>query len=150
MKNARQEAILKLIEQYEIETQEELAARLGDAGVNATQATMSRDIRALALHKVQGSGGRLHYAVRTESQEDLSGRYKRALEDAFVSVDISMNIAVIHTVSGMAMAAAAAIDHLGWEEVLGCIAGDDTIIAVIRSPEMAEVVRKRIESITGG
>ena len=150
MKNARQEAILKLIEQYEIETQEELASRLGSAGFTATQATVSRDIRALSLHKVQGSGGRLHSAVKEETLDALSGRYKRALVDACVSMDPALNLVVIHTVSGMAMAAAAAIDHMGWEEVLGCIAGDDTIIAVIRSPEQADIIRKRIDAITGG
>ncbi|MDO4619715.1 MAG: arginine repressor [Lachnospiraceae bacterium] len=150
MKNARQEEILKLITAFEIETQEELASRLNRAGYAVTQATVSRDIRELKLRKTQGGSGRLCYTARDENAENLKERYQRVLRDAFVSMEFSINIMVMHTVSGMAMAAAAALDSLGWDELLGCIAGDDTVMAVLRSPEEADTIRKRIETITEG
>lgn len=147
MKNARHEQILKLIGEYEIETQEELAALLNRTGFQVTQATVSRDIRQLQLRKVQGPDGRQHYAAESAEDPNLAKRYQRVLRDSFVSVDVSGNILVIHTVSGMAMAAAAALDSLDWAELLGSIAGDDTIMAVIRSPEDAGAVTERLLAI---
>lgn len=148
MKNARHEQILQLIETYNIETQEELAEKLNEKGFTVTQATVSRDIRQLQLQKITESDGRSHYAFGGVYHEDLSRRYKRVLHDAFVSADHAGNIIVIHTVSGMAMAAAAALDSLDWREVLGCIAGDDTIMVVIREPETAQKIIKRIRSVS--
>ena len=148
MKNARHEQILQLIEKYEIETQEELAERLNKAGFTVTQATVSRDIRQLQLRKIPSAEGRLRYAVGAVGDADLSQKYKRVLEDAFVSAESAGNIVVIRTVSGMAMAAAAAIDSLDWREVLGCIAGDDTIMVVVRTPECASEIISRVRSIS--
>ncbi len=147
MKNARHEQILLLVEKYEIETQEELAERLNEAGFTVTQATVSRDIRQLQLRKIPSANGGFHYAVGALGKEDLSLMYKRVLEDAYVSADCAGNIVVVHTVSGMAMAAAAAIDSLDWREVLGCIAGDDTIMIAVRSEEAGPEVVGRIRSI---
>ena len=147
MKNARHEQILLLVEKYEIETQEELAERLNEAGFTVTQATVSRDIRQLQLRKIPSANGGFHYAVGAFGKEDLSLMYKRVLEDAFVSADCAGNLVVMHTVSGMAMAAAAAIDSLDWREVLGCIAGDDTIMIAVRSEEAGPEVGGRIRSI---
>ncbi|MBR3172111.1 MAG: arginine repressor [Lachnospiraceae bacterium] len=147
MKNARHEQILQLIGVYDIETQEELAEKLNEKGFTVTQATVSRDIRQLQLRKVTGSDGKSHYTLGG-SQVDLSRKYKRVLEDAFVSADHAGNIIVIHTVSGMAMAAAAALDSLDWGDVLGCIAGDDTIMVVIREPENASEIIGRIRGIS--
>ncbi|HAE44703.1 MAG TPA: arginine repressor [Lachnospiraceae bacterium] len=147
MKNARHEQILLLIEQYEIETQEELAERLTEAGFTVTQATVSRDIRQLQLRKVTSSSGKLRYTVGSVGNADLSQKYKRVLEDAFVSAEYAGNLVVIRTVSGMAMAAAAAIDSLDWREVLGCIAGDDTIMVAVRTEEAAPEIIGRIRSI---
>ena len=149
MKNARHEQILKLIRQYSIETQEELAAKLNETGFTVTQATVSRDIRQLQLRKVQSSGGRLRYAADAFDAPDYGKKYQRVLKEAFVSMDVSVNMLVIHTVSGMAMACGAALDSFDWPELIGCIAGDDTIFAVIRSPEDAGEVRERIEEIVG-
>ena len=149
MKNARHEQILKLIGQYEIETQEELAARLVSSGFQVTQATVSRDIRQLRLIKVTGADGRQHYALEDGEGPDLAIRYQRVLKDSYVSMDVSLNIAVIHTVSGMAMAAAAALDSLDWPELLGSIAGDDTVMAVLRSAEDAPVLMEKMSAITG-
>ena len=148
MKNARHEQILLLVEKYEIETQEELAERLNEAGFTVTQATVSRDIRQLQLRKIPSANGGFHYAVGALGKEDLSLMYKRVLEDAYVSADCAGNLVVGHTVSGMAMAAAAAIDSLDWREVLGCIAGDDTIMIAVRSEEDGPEVVSRIRSVS--
>ncbi len=150
MKNARHEQILKLITKYEVETQEELASLLNESGFQVTQATVSRDIRQLRLRKVQTEDGRQHYRPDSGEDPNLAMRYQRVLRESFVSMDVSLNIVVIHTVAGMAMAAAAALDSLAWPEILGSIAGDDTIMAVLRSPEDASSVKKRLVGQRGG
>lgn len=147
MNNARHEQILKLISEQDIETQEELAALLNRTGFAVTQATVSRDIRQLQLTKSPGKNGKLRYTTGAGDHLDLSQKYKRVLRYAFVSMDVSMNIMVIKTVSGMAMAAAAALDSLDWPEILGCIAGDDTIMVVIRKIEDAETLKSKIRDI---
>ncbi len=147
MKNARHEEILRLIDEYAIETQEELAAHLVENGFQVTQATVSRDIRQLQLRKVQGADGRQYYTTRADGNPVLMRRYQRVLRDTYVSCAISGNIMVIHTVSGMAMGAAAALDSLDWPEILGSIAGDDTVMAVLRSPGDGETVRARLEEL---
>ena len=147
MKNARHEQILKLIREHDVETQEELAELLNRSGFAVTQATVSRDIRQLQLHQPAGPDGHFRYSAKNAGDPENALRYRRVLRDAFVSMDVSSNILVIHTVSGMAMAAAAALDSLDWSELLGCIAGDDTIIAVIRSPEDADVLRGKLGQI---
>ena len=106
MKVARHEKIIELIRQYEIDTQEELAARLNEAGFKVTQATVSRDIRALKMTKVAGSNGKSRYAILEEHTPDvLSDKYSRVLKDAVISMNIGQNIVVIKTIPGMAMAA---------------------------------------------
>ena len=147
MKNERHERILELIRENEIETQEELAAYLNRSGFAVTQATVSRDIRQLSLTKAPDAAGHMRYTVSPGNTGSTSGRFRRVLKDAFVSVDVSGNILVIHTVSGMAMSAAAALDSFGWKELLGSIAGDDTIMAVIRRSEDAETVLGYITDI---
>ncbi len=149
MKNARHEQILQLIQREEIETQEELAEKLNKVGFAVTQATVSRDIRQLELRKVPGRNGRMHYTIAAGESTDLSQKYKRVLADAFVSADCAGNILVLRTVSGMAMAAAAALDSLAWREVIGCIAGDDTIMVVVRTPEDGPEVARKIHQISG-
>ncbi len=147
MKNARHQQILLLIRQYDIETQEELADLLNKTGFTVTQATVSRDIRQLQLQKVHLENGRQKYVQSPEGNVDLSQRYRRVLKDAYVSMEISGNIIVLRTISGMAMAAAAALDSLDWREVLGCIAGDDTIMCVLRSPEDGESFFNKMNEI---
>ena len=147
MKNARHQQILLLIRQYDIETQEELADLLNKTGFTVTQATVSRDIRQLQLQKVHTENGRQKYVQSAEGNVDLSRRYKRVLKDAYVSMDISGNIIVLRTISGMAMAAAAALDSLDWREVLGCIAGDDTIMCILRSPEDGESFINKVNEL---
>ncbi|MBQ6376999.1 MAG: arginine repressor [Lachnospiraceae bacterium] len=147
MKNARHQQILKLIQKYSIGTQEELAACLNESGFTVTQATVSRDIRQLRLHKAPDENGRLRYVFDSGDSPDIAKRYRDVLKASYVSMDVSFNILVMHTVSGMAMAAAAALDSLDWPEILGCIAGDDTIFIVIRSPEDAENLIFRIKEM---
>ena len=133
MKTKRQTKMLELIKKHDIETQEELSDFLQKEGYQVTQATVSRDIRELKLTKVAMSNGRQKYAALTEVNEDLSEKYTRVFRDAFVSMDMAQNILVIKTVSGMAMAVAAAIDAMHLHEIVGCIAGDDTIMCAVRS-----------------
>ena len=140
MKTRRQTKILELIKKYEIETQEDLSAYLEKEGFQVTQATVSRDIRELKLTKVSLTGGRQKYVALLETNEDLSKKYERIFRDGFISMDIAQNILVIKTVSGMAMAVAAALDALQLYEVVGTIAGDDTIMCAVRSTEDAIAV----------
>lgn len=152
MKRARQDKILELIGEYEIETQEELAKRLVSAGFQVTQATISRDIRELSLTKVTGHNGRPKYAARDYGGHTVHGysdRYARVLQDGTVSMMQADNILVIKTVSGMAMAVAAAVDALGIEEIVGCIAGDDTIMCAVRSAELVPGVIVKLNDKKG-
>ena len=149
MKTKRQAKMLELIRKHELETQEELSDYLQKEGYQVTQATVSRDIRELKLTKVAMSNGRQKYAALTDNSEDLSEKYIRVFRDGFVSMDMAQNILVIKTVSGMAMAVAAAIDAMHLHEIVGCIAGDDTIMCAVRSvDDTIEVIgrlRKLVE-----
>ena len=147
MKVARHEKIIELIRQYEIDTQEELAARLNEAGFKVTQATVSRDIRELKLSKVPTGGGKQKYVILKQDDSHMGDKYIRVLRDGFISMDMAQNILVIKTVSGMAMAVCAAIDSLKWNEVVGSIAGDDTIMCVIRSTDDAVKTMDKISKI---
>ncbi len=149
MKKSRQEKIIEMISREEIETQEELADRLKKEGYQVTQATVSRDIRELKLSKTAGTGGRQKYVLRTGQDSLLGDKYIRVLRDGYVSVDRAQNILVMKTVSGMAMAVAAAVDAMEMQEILGCIAGDDTIMIVIKTAEEAAFVMDKIKKMTG-
>lgn len=147
MKTKRQTKMLELIKKHDIETQEELSDFLQKEGYQVTQATVSRDIRELKLTKVAMSNGRQKYAALTEANEDLSEKYTRVFRDAFVSMDMAQNILVIKTVSGMAMAVAAAIDAMHLHEIVGCIAGDDTIMCAVRSVDDTIAVMGRLRKL---
>ncbi len=144
MKTKRQTKILELIKKYEIETQEELSAHLEQEGYQVTQATVSRDIRDLKLTKVSLTNGRQKYIALLETNEDLSQKYERIFRDGFISMDIAQNLLVVKTVPGMAMAVAAALDALQLHEIVGTIAGDDTIMCAARSTEDAIRVIDRL------
>jgi transcriptional regulator of arginine metabolism len=147
MKVNRHQKIVELISKYNIETQEELADRLREEGFQITQATVSRDIRDLKLTKVQTDDGRQKYVVLKATENALRDKYIRILKDGFVSMDMALNILVIKTETGMAMAVATAIDEMQWHEVVGCIAGDDTIMCAIRTVEDAATVMEKIRKI---
>ena len=144
MKVSRHAKIIELISQYDIETQEELAEYLNNAGFKVTQATVSRDIRDLKLTKVSLNGGKQKYVIHRQDEDGMSEKYIRVLRDGYMSMDMAQNILVIKTVSGMAMAVAAALDALKFSEVVGCIAGDDTIMVAVRTVEDTQILMDKI------
>lgn len=143
MKVARHAKILELIENKEIETQEELAEELKKSGFNVTQATVSRDIKELRLIKTLSESGKYKYTTIKPQDSELVDRHVRVFADAALSIDYAANFVVVKTIPGAAQGAAAAIDALDWGEVVGSIAGDDTIFVVVRDQQKAvEVVEK--------
>lgn len=144
MKKGRQAEIIKIIERQNVETQQELAQLLIDAGFDVTQATVSRDIKALKLSKVPAGNGHQKYVLLRNDEKHLSAKYVNVLKEGFVSMDMAQNILVIKTVSGMAMAVAAAVDNLKYPEIVGSIAGDDTIMVAIRTVEDTKSIMKQI------
>lgn len=147
MKTNRQSKIIDIIQKNEVETQDELSALLEKDGFRVTQATVSRDIRELKLTKIPTAGGRQKYAVITDAPENLSKKYERVLREGFLSMDMAQNILVIKTVSGMASAVCAAIDAMKMREIVGSIAGDDTIMCAIRTVDDTYAVMKKIRRI---
>ena len=147
MKLERQSKILELIVKNEIGTQEELTARLEEAGFVATQATVSRDIREMKLTKVADGTGKLRYVSFRTTEEDMNEKYIRIFLDGFVSMDNAQNMLVIKTVSGMAMAVAAALDHMDFPEIVGSIAGDDTVMCAIRSIDDTVLLMGKLKKI---
>lgn len=145
MKSARQSKIIELIEEHDIMTQEELSELLSKAGFQNTQATISRDIRELKLTKITTTSGKPKYAQQPPQDMDIWKKYRQVLAAGILTMEASENLIVIKTVSGVAMAVAAALDHLDINGLMGCIAGDDTIIAVARSKDMSEKVIANIE-----
>ena len=148
MKLSRHSKIVELIGKYEIETQEELADRLNQEGFHVTQATVSRDIRDMKLTKVLSESGKQHYTVLHTTDQSMNEKYMRILKDGYVSMDMAQNILVIRTVSGMAMAVAAALDSMDCHEIVGSIAGDDTIMCAVRTVEDTEILMERLRKIT--
>lgn len=149
MKVERHSKIVELIGKYEIETQEELAEYLNQAGFNVTQATVSRDIRELKLMKAATEGGKQKYMV-LQNQASFSDKYIRILQDGYLSMDMAQNILVLKTVAGMAMAVAAALDAMHFHEIVGCIAGDDTIMCAVRSVDDTILVMDKIRKLVQG
>lgn len=150
MKRQRHEVVVDLINKYDIETQEELAAYLKEEGFEVTQATVSRDIRELKLSKIATGNGKQKYIILKNDDSHLGDKYIRVLRDGFVSMNMAQNILVIKTVQGMAMAVAAALDAMKFPEIIGCIAGDDTIMAAIKSTDETKVVIDKINEILEG
>ncbi len=147
MKKTRHGKIIEIIEKNDVETQEELAGKLRESGFQVTQATVSRDIRELKLSKVPTGNGSQKYVVLKQDDSHMGDKYIRVLRDGFTSMDTAQNILVIRTVSGMAMAVAAALDALKFSEIVGCIAGDDTIFAAVHSAEEATALIDKIQGM---
>lgn len=147
MKVNRHAKIIELINQYQIETQEDLADRLNAEGFRVTQATVSRDIRDLKLTKIPAENGKQRYAVHQNGDNGMGEKYIRVLKDGYVSMDMAQNILVIKTVAGMAGAVCAALDAMKWNEVVGTLAGDDTIMCAIRSVDDTLRVMDKINKI---
>ncbi len=150
MKRQRHEVVVDLINRYDIETQEELAAYLREEGFDVTQATVSRDIRELKLSKIATGSGKQKYIILRNDDSHLGDKYIRVLRDGFVSMGMAQNILVIKTVQGMAMAVAVAVDAMKFPEIVGCIAGDDTIMAAVKSVDDTRVVMEKINEILEG
>lgn len=150
MKNKRQEAILELIGRYEIQKQEELIRLLEERGFRATQATVSRDIRELKIMKGTGEGGVHKYVVPGKRQQNIPS-FNSALTDSVVRVDCAENLIVVKTFPGMASAVASCLDSFNIPEIIGCVAGDDAILVVVRSreetPELCNKLRRMIEGV---
>jgi len=138
MKYLRHAKILELIDKYDIETQEELAEKLKEAGMDVTQATISRDIKELKLIKVMTKDEHYRYATISYAEGAVQNRLLKVFAQSFVNCDYANNIVVIKTLPGMAQASASALDSMKWPNVLGTIAGDDTIMAVCRTEKTAE------------
>ncbi len=147
MKKARHGKIVEIVEKYDVETQEELASHLKEAGFDVTQATVSRDIRELKLSKVPAGDGRQKYVALGQDDNRLGDKYIRILKDGFLSMDMAQNIMVIKTVSGMAMAVAAAVDALKFKEIVGSIAGDDTVMVAVRTVEDTKALMDRLQGM---
>ena len=147
MKSARQTAILSLIEQQDIKTQEELAQKLQEMNIKITQATVSRDIKELRLLKVLSSNGEYKYATSDQAEHGISERFVRMFVDSVLSVASSGNIIVIKTLSGSADVAGEAIDSMRWPEILGTISGDNTIFVVVKNENDTQEVVERFNEI---
>lgn len=150
MKNYRHQKIMEIIQNCEVETQEELASLLAGAGFSVTQATISRDIKQLNLRKATSVSGKQCYCINTKGEPVQGDRLVRILKAGFVSMEQAQNILVIKTVSGMAMAVAAAIDAISLPKMVGCIAGDDTIMCAIRTTEDVREVMDDINKLLEG
>ena len=147
MKTVRQVAILDIIEKQEIETQEELASALNARGIRVTQATVSRDIKELRPLKVLTPSGKYKYATGDQADNDLTDRFIRMLAESLLSVSSANNLIVVKTLSGSANVAAEALDSMHWPEVLGTLAGDNTVLLIIRSNEETITVTSRIREM---
>ncbi|MBQ1802586.1 arginine repressor [Lachnobacterium bovis] len=147
MKTKRQTKIIELIKKNDICTQEELSDFLIKEGYKVTQATVSRDIRELKLTKIQTVSGKQKYVAFSEKNEGMLEKYHRVFRDGFVSMDLAQNILVIKTVSGMANAVCAAIDAMDFSEIVGSIAGDDTIMCAVRTTVDAEALIKKLRKL---
>ncbi|MBE6782774.1 MAG: arginine repressor [Ruminococcaceae bacterium] len=149
MKRKRHSLILKLIEEKPIATQEELLEYLCSHDYDVTQATVSRDIKELRLIKVADSNGRYRYSLPQEKPNDLSSKFQMIFNSAIKSVDYAMNIVCINCHSGMAQGACSALDNMGYTEIVGTVAGDDTIFVLCRTEEnagsLAESLKRFIE-----
>ena len=144
MKTNRQKKILEIVNRHHVETQEDLIERLTGEGFTVTQATVSRDIRELQLTKVLTNRGTYRY-VAPKREDMVAGlKFNAALVDSIISVEAAMNIIVIKTFPGLAQAVAAGVDSLAIAEVLGCVAGDDTIMVATKSEAAAKSISERI------
>ena len=151
MKNERQLKILEIIDTNDISTQDELSLVLKKEGLDATQATLSRDIKELQLVKTMSKNGVYKYTRhKSESYSVISDKFKTIFSDATIAIDFAGNITVIKCHTGMANAACTAIDHMKIDDVVGTIAGDDTIFILLRSPEKAAELADKLNKLVRG
>ena len=147
MKKDRHSKIIEIIQNFDIETQEDLIQKLREAGFDATQATISRDIRELKLTKGTDANGRYKYVMNLSDNSDMGDVYLQTLTRSIKRADQTMNMVVVHTYSGMAQACAAGIDAHDASSILGCVAGDDTILIILRAEDQAKNYYSKIKSL---
>ena len=147
MKRLRQEKMLELISKYEIDTQDELIDRLRESGFEVTQATVSRDIRELNISKMTTGKGTYRYVLPKQTAPTSNMKFNSALIDALIHIDYACNIVVLKTHAGLANALAVGIEAMHLENILGCVAGDDTILLVSRSEEAARKIADRFRDM---
>ena len=147
MKSERQNRILELITKYEIETQEDMMEHLRQEGYMVTQATVSRDLKELKLSKTMTAHGNYRYALNTGRSHTGTARLNSAMAESITHVDYSMNNVVLKTYPGLAQAVASADDSLNMHSILGCVAGDDTIIIVTRDEASSAEISTRIHEL---
>lgn len=143
-KGQRHIRIRDIIASYEVETQDDLVARLKEAGYNVTQATVSRDIKELHLVKVPLQDGRYKYSLPADQRFNPIQKLHRALADAFVSIDGASHFLVMKTLPGNGNAIASLLDHLDWDEIMGTISGDDTILLICHNEEERNIIKDRL------
>jgi len=151
MKLSRHSKILDLIANFDIDTQEELAKRLAEDGYNVTQATVSRDIKDLKLVKVLSDNGVYKY-VQSNGRESVTTEknFSSILETSVISVEFAMNIVVVKTHSGMAQAVGYVVDSMGFDEIIGCVGGDDTLLCVTKTEKTAAYLTDKIKLMIKG
>ena len=147
MKYKRQKKILELIAEYDIETQDDLIERLRESGYDVTQATVSRDIRELKLVQTAMPDRRYRYEVAQYEGIEISTKYRNIIKETVIKVDYVGNTVVLRTYTGMAQAAAAAVDGMGWDEIVGTLAGDDTIFILMRDTAAAIGFAEKVSQI---
>ncbi len=148
MKTRRHNKIIEIIKEFDIETQEELANKLKEAGFEVTQATISRDIRELKLTKVVSANGKQKYDIFLQDESIIHERLEMVFKQGVTDIDYAQNMLVIKTLNGMAMGVAAALDNMVGSEMMGSIAGDDTIFCVVKTEEKAlEIMEKLREKL---
>jgi transcriptional regulator of arginine metabolism len=150
MKKNRHEKIIEIVEKYDVETQDDLIEHLRKTGYEVTQATVSRDIRELKLTKVMGDKGSYRYELPQATESLGTFKFSHALAESITSVDYAMHTVVVKTFPGMAQAVAVGIDNLHLAVILGCVAGDNTIIIIARNAEAAADLNSRIKEIIRG
>lgn len=147
MKSARHNLILEIIEELDIETQDELADELKRRGTKVTQATVSRDIKELRLLKVLSDNGGYKYATVERAEKGLNDRYIRILAESVISIEAANNLIVIKTLNASANATCEAVDSLKWSEILGTIAGDNTLLIITRSVDAVETLMAKLAAL---
>ena len=147
MKRERQQKIRELVEQYRIDTQDELIRRLKESGFSATQATMSRDIKELKLTKISDGINGYYYVYPTSATINGINKLNASLTHLIISVNYAENIVVIKTHAGMAQAVATGIDNIKSDNILGCVAGDDTIFVVVSNSDAAQGISAKIKTM---
>ncbi len=147
MKRERQQKILEIIEKYDVETQDDLIKHLNQSGFEVTQATISRDIRELKLTKGTAVNGVSKYAVPVAKKEHVIPHFNSVLTDSIVKVDYAGNLIIIKTFPGMANAVATCVDSLKIDDIIGCVAGDDAILVVVRNDDLAEELSDKIRQM---